>query len=256
MTDNEISTLMHLGLTPNEARCYLILLKAGSASVNQVATTMGTLPNAVYRLLDKLTLNKMAVALSTTPRKYQAVPVKAALEAVAQKRVEAIEEAKLQALSALGRSNPQNDTKVDFVVGRKEFFDVYVKLAAEARREILVIAIGDPVPEEITLSNRDAIQRGIDLKLMFHRYDKGNVDFVRSWAAMGASVAHFPDSGFHLNVFDGERAILLATNPKEHSERTGMVITSQGLAQALREFFYTRWEKAVPVTMARGASIN
>ena len=44
-------------------------------------------------------------------------------------------------------------------------------LAAEAREEILVIAIGDPVPEEIVLSNRDALQRGLEMKFLFHRFD-------------------------------------------------------------------------------------
>ncbi len=247
--EHEISKLTDLGLTPNEARCYLILLEVGSASAGQVAKAMKTVPNAVYRLFDTLENSGMIVALPTTPKKYQAAPVRVAVEALAYKGVAALEEAKTQALSALTKAHSHRDTKVDFVVGRGEFFDAYVKLAADATEEILVISIGEPVPDEIKLANRDAMSRGVDLKLIFHRYDETNAELVRSWKAMGASVVHFPDSGFHLTVFDGERAILLATNPTEQTERTGMVITSAGLAQAMREFFYGRWERALPVAL-------
>lgn len=237
-------SLIKLGLSDNEASCYLVILQNGAFSVSDIAKQMGILPNAVYRLLDKLEGYKMVVSLGTSPKKYQAVPAKAAIDSLVQIQAKALEESKIQALNALSGHPSKAETKINFITGQDEFFNTFVKLAAQAKEEILVISIGEPVPDEIKLATRDALAKEIDCKFIFHKSDNENAGLVSSWIVMGVSVAHYPDSGFHLLVFDGKQAVLVASNPSETAERTGMIITSPGLANALRDFFYARWSKS------------
>jgi hypothetical protein len=76
---------------------------------------------------------------------------------------------------------------------------------------------------------------------------KDNADLLRSWVKMGLEVRHFKDWGYHLTVIDGKEAILSTNNPKNTEERTSMVIYNAALANALRHYFYSLWDKALPI---------
>jgi len=242
-----IQSLVDLGLSENEATCYLVILRNGASSTSDIAKNMNVLPNAVYRLLDKLEGYKMIVSLGASPMKYQAVPVKEAVSSLVQTQTKLLEESKLQAIDALSDHPSKAETRINFITGQDQFFKTFVQLAARAKKEILVISIGEPVPDEIKLATRDALDKGIDCKFIFHKSDEDNAGLFSSWVAMGVSVAHYADSGFHLLVFDGQKAVLVSSNPSETAERSGMIITSPSLANALRDFFYARWAKAASI---------
>ncbi len=247
MGKSKTTSLEALGLSTNEAECYLVLLKEGALTVSQIAKYLEVLPNAVYRLLVKLENYGMVVTLSTSPKKYQAHTASAAIEALAQYKSSVIQDAQLAALGELSGIKSSSQTKIDYVVGREAFFKTFVELAAEAQSELLVISIGEPVPDEVKLVVRDALERGVKCKFIFHKYDKDNEALLQSWKTMGVQVAHFPDSGFHLFVIDGKEAVLVGSNPDDAAERVGMVISGVSLASALRDFFYTRLEKATQI---------
>lgn len=242
-----IQSLVSLGLSDNEANCYLVILEYGASSVADIAKHMDILPNAVYRLLAKLEGYTMIVSLGTSPKKYQAVPVKQAIDSLILNQTKSLEESRIKALSALAGHPSKTDTKIGFITGQDQFFDTFVRFSKEAKQEILVISIGEAVSDDIKLATRDALARDVDCKFMFHRFDDNNASLLQSWVAMGVSVAHYPDSGFHLLVFDGNKAVLVSSNPQETNERTGMIISSPSLANAMRDFFYARWGKATPI---------
>lgn len=248
MSNRDTTTqLTRLGLSENEASCYLVLLGFGALSVSEIGEQMKILPNAVYRLLAKLETYQMVVSLGTSPKKYQAIPAKAALENLVSQQTTALEESKHKALNSLAGHTDETDTKIDFVTGQKQFFDTFVKLSVQAKQEILVISIGEPVSDDIKLATRDALAKGVDCKFIFHKYDDNNAPLLNSWVSMGVNVAHYPDRGFHLLVFDGKKAVLVSSNPLETNERSGMIISSPSLANAMREFFYARWNEATPI---------
>lgn len=238
------TSLMNLGLSPHEAECYLVLAQHGALSVSAIAKQMDVLPNAVYRLLDKLEAYSMIVALKTSPMKYQAVPVQSAVDSLIETQTKTLEQSKLQTLSTLFSHGLKPATKISVITGQHEFFHTFEELSRQAEREILVISIGEAVPDEIKLATRDALAKGVDCKFIFHVHNQANDMLLRSWVAMGVKVAHYPDAGFHLLVFDGQQAVLVASNPQEPAECTGITITSPALANAMRDFFYARWDKA------------
>ena len=239
--------LTDLGLSQHEALAYLALTESGALSVAEVAKHISVLPNAVYRLLTKLQGCGMITEIATSPRKYQAVPPKAAIIAYERHSSMILSQSGLRAIEALTKKSRSEHTLIDFVVGQKQFFKKYVDFAKQAKTEILVISIGEPVPDEVKLATRDALEKGVKVKFLFHKYNESNESLLKSWVAMGVNVSYYPDGGFHLLVFDGIRSVLVASNPKETNERTGMVITSPSLSSALRDFFYARWGKALSI---------
>lgn len=241
--------LVTLGLTRDEARVYALLCSRGSQTALDLSKSCSILPNAVYRLIQGLAKKGFVVSLPTRPAKFQAIPAQIAVEAYATAKMQTVERAKSEAVAA--STAPEHDiphTRIDIVTGRQAMFDTFVKLAKSARKEILVISIGEPVPDEVKITNYDAVSRGVSVKLMFHRYTKDNEQLLKSWVRMGAQVRYYPDWGYHMTIIDRKQSILTANNPEETEERISMVIHSESLSKALGDYFNAKWSTALSIS--------
>jgi sugar-specific transcriptional regulator TrmB len=186
--------------------------------------------------------------LDTHPTTFQAVPPQVAIDNYVKKQIQELEEVKVGAVQTiLGKATSRSKTRIDTISGRKAMFEKYVELLKKAKAEVLIISVGEPVPDELKLANRDALERGVVIKFIPHRNDENNSELLRSWLRMGIEVRHFPDSGYHLVVLDGKQAILAASNPINVAERTSTVIYGEGLSRALRDHFYSIWQKSEPL---------
>lgn len=206
------------------------------------------LPNAVYRLMERLRQKGLVVVLDTHPVTFQAIPPQVGLEAFIQKQKQSLEQAKMFSLQAFASKTPRApQTRIDIVSSRQMMFATYIKLLLNAKKEVLIISVGESVPDALKLANRDALERGIAIKFITHVSDERNKELLRSWVHMGLEVRHYPDSGFHVMVFDGKQSILAANNPQNIAERTSMVIYSEGISRALHDYFFSLWQKAIPI---------
>lgn len=245
--DPTLQSLVKLGLSTDEAGCYLILVREGSLTTSQIAKNIKILPNAVYRLVKKLQSKGLVTTLNTYPVTFQAIPPAVAIDSYVDSKERELEEIKIATIRFLTQQQATLPTKVNVLVSQKAFFDKFVELTATAQKEILVISIGETVPDELKIASARAVDRGVVLKFLFHVYNKNNEQLLRSWVRMGIEVRHYQDSGYHLNVFDGKTAVLVANNPENTKERTGMVFYNQKLSTSLRDYFYTIWERAVKI---------
>jgi sugar-specific transcriptional regulator TrmB len=240
--------LVKMGLTYDEARVFELLVKSGSLTARQLAKELSILPNAVYRLAKVLAAKGLLVRLSTSPIKFQVVNPEKSLKEYANRRANSLEQTATYVINALiSQKTMGPETRVDIVTGQVEIFEAYVELEKVAKKEILVISIGEPVPDEVKLATKDALDRGVEIKFIFHLYTKENRDLLKSWVKMGAKVRHSPGWGYHFTIIDGKVSMVVANNPKETHERTGMVIYSKALTEAHRDYFFKLWKKAKPI---------
>jgi sugar-specific transcriptional regulator TrmB len=240
--------LVNLGLTKHESACYINLLQEGSLTGRQLADITGILPNAVYRLIKNLIDKGLITALDTSPTTYQALPPQIAISTFIKNKTQKLEEISAKTIQQLTDTGvDSSQTRVDIITSRQKMFSSYVEFAKSAKEEILIISIGEPVPDEIKLVNRDVMETGVKIKFIVHKYDKENKELLKSYVKMGYEIKHFPDQGYHLMIFDGKISILASSNPKNPAERTGMIIYSKGVARAHKSYFYSVWNKAMPV---------
>ena len=83
--------------------------------------------------------------------------------------------------------------------------------------------------------------------MIVHKNDKENKQILENFKKNGFEIRHYPDWGFHLNIYDSKKSIITVNNPQNTKERVSMEIFSLGLSKALRDYFYSVWEKATPV---------
>jgi HTH-type transcriptional regulator, sugar sensing transcriptional regulator len=243
-----ITELEELGLTPQEARVYVELLQKGSLPISTLARSIGVLPNALYRNLRRLEKIGLVVGKKTRPVAYWAVQPEVALERLVQDEKNRLERLKVQTLEKLQPSPSKViQNSIELLPGRDLFFNAYIELTEEAQDEVLIISVGEPVSDDILLANRDATERGVKIKIIYHRYDESNREMIHRYLKMGWEVRHYPDWGFHLIVIDGKKALLAVNNPETTDERVGMMVRSEGMAKAMRDYFYSVWEKALVI---------
>lgn len=236
--------LANLGLSKQEVNIYLTLVNKGSLNVKELAKLTNTLPNSIYRLLQKLQNKKLITESGKHPSIYKAISPSIAFDSYAKNRIIQINSIKDDLIKHLTQPSHSDQSRVDIMQGQHEFFLNYSQLANEVKAEILIISIGEQVSEEILIANRDAIARGVKILFIAHKHNKDNHNLLTNWVKMGLEVKHYSDSGFHLVVFDKKISLLAVNNPDNTNDRTGLLIYNPGLSKAFWDYFYSIWEKA------------
>jgi sugar-specific transcriptional regulator TrmB len=240
--------LVKVGLTKQESDIYLILHQEGSLSAKEISKRLHVLPNGLYRTAKKLQEKKLITVINKSPLTYQVVPPVLGFPLYAKEKTLIIQQSADQ-LSQLLDKAPKNNsaTRIEVITGKYETYMAGADMVNTAKKEFLVISIGEEIPDELLLAISKAHERGVILRLIVHKYDETNREILDNFKKNGYEIRYFRDWGFHLTVSDGEQALLIVNNPNESAQRVGMRIYSKGLSKALRDYFYYVWNNAQKV---------
>ncbi len=73
--DYHLETLVQLGLTPNQGKLYLCLLRTGKATGSTLSKETSLARQEVYRILHELHNLGLVEKIISTPTEYQGVPI-------------------------------------------------------------------------------------------------------------------------------------------------------------------------------------
>ena len=240
--------LVKLSFSKQEAEIYLTLVTEGVLPAKDIASRMNILPHAVYRIIKKLEKKKLVAIITSSPLTFYVLPPELALSSYVKERSLQLEkEAKEINMMLSSKKIQSPSTKIDVIAGKQEFFSASETLIKEAKQEVLIISIGEPSSSDLILANRRAIERGVTVRMIAHKYDKDNQEFLSNLKKNGLEIRHYPDWGFHLQVVDTKKSLLAVNNPQNPGERITVKINSAGLSKALRDYFYSVWEKAIKI---------
>ena len=245
MKNNIVLNLIKLGLSKSEANVYFALCNEGAFSVGAMSKKTGIEVHVAYRVMEKLKNKGFVEDIGGYPKKFQVYSIEEALNHVSKIQEEKAEKIR----NSISHESPKIEkdipqTKVDVIVGKDNVFTWVTNIFKEAKSEILIISIGEEIPEELLVQMRNALERNVDIRIIAHKYDDENKRYLFAWKKMGIKIRHKPDWGFHLVVCDGVKSLLAANNPEDTRERTGMAIFSQALSATLRDYFMSTWQKA------------
>lgn len=239
--------LTTLGLSKHEAVIYQILTKYGALSAADIAKELSVFPQAIYRLLDDLIIKGFVAELNTTPKSFQAVSANIAVEGYIKRKATELEQIKLQLAQDLSQTALPSPTKIQMISNAQEMYKTHIMLMQRAKKEVLIISIGEQVSDDVKLAHVNAVKRSAAIKLLVQNYNQNNTKLLKSWVSMKTDVRYFADEGYHMMIYDSAIAALVANNPENTAERSGIVFYNKGIANALREYFYSRWEKALVI---------
>jgi sugar-specific transcriptional regulator TrmB len=244
----QTKALKNLGLTKQEADIYLLILEKGFLKAKDLSGLLHILPNAVYRNITRLEEKGLLLISSHAPLRYRPHPVEFALNRLVRSREKALEKSAQALLHIKGKPPTlRSETAIALSADKLRFFAEATAMIRKARKEVLIISIGEPSPPELILADTEAIKRGVTIKMIVHKYDPDNFTLLQNLKRNGLEVKHLQDWGYHLQITDGNKYLLAVNNPKNTEERANIMIQSSYLSRAFRDYFFLLWEKATPV---------
>src|SRR3989339_2043385 len=115
--------LVKLGLSKQEAKIYLTLIKEGVLPAKEIASRMNILPHAVYRIIKKLEKKKLVAVITSAPLTFYVLPSELALSSyVKEKSLQLEKEAKEINTFLASKHTPSPSTKIDIIAGKQDFF--------------------------------------------------------------------------------------------------------------------------------------
>jgi sugar-specific transcriptional regulator TrmB len=252
--------LQALGLTENECKAYLAVLKLGACTAVQVSLESHLQRTEIYPLVVGLVSKGLVEETIDRPKRYRPVDVKHALPRLAVRirdRVDRIAKdseqlaAKLEGFSTKAKQTPQQEIRI--IYGPQSCRAHLLESAKSAEVEFWGMA-GRRRPPHISNrllaeSLRLIASKGIKARLILE-VDKENLKRVRKISAV-AEVAHYqPIPVYTYGADDKSVAVSLAEEPISRPSQTAQLVTTyRPTVQVMRQFFDILWRESTPFAL-------
>ncbi|AXE75753.1 helix-turn-helix domain-containing protein [Streptomyces atratus] len=253
-----------LGLTPEEADTYRILVSVASATPTGLAELIGCDIRQVVGILSRLEdRGLVARSLGDTTRFVAALPA-AALRAPLIQRQNELNLAKLELDSldeiyraaTLGRGAAE---VVDVIHGTEAIRERVGHIQLGARKEVMNF-VKAPFFSSGNMTDDAVMERGVRYRVIVERsmLDRGapSFDEIIQARAAGEVVRIAESVPLKLFIVDGELAIVPLLGSANAAKAGALLVHECSLLDALIALFESEWEKAMPFVTSAGTLQN
>ena len=260
--DENTDLLLGLGLTLNQARIYLAILRLEKTTVGQVAKYSKVRREDVYRILPSLEKMGLIERLMGKPAEVRATPISDALSLLVSEEKTKSEErlsemkGKVQKLSLKDWKQPLPGQESIYILiaEKKAILSKTSELIRNSKKEVLLIAdkaIIIPILAQFSDECKHAIKKGAQIRLIFEG-DNPDVQLKEKVQKLidGASV-HIKFHREPLNHFimsDDKEALITTSKDSGLGESPSLWTNNGNLIGVLRTGFESDWQKAETLT--------
>ncbi|MDB5182297.1 MAG: transcriptional regulator TrmB [Candidatus Saccharibacteria bacterium] len=229
--------LKSIGVSNDAAEMYQHLLKSKPQTMSQLADKLQNFPSANYRLAYELEDLGLIHKLSGRPMRYEAYPLPLGIKSSLN-----LHQKSLQELVGTLTTSQQPGEHIELVVGRQEMYTRYEELAAQAKQEIVLYAIGIAFSKSLYATQKAAIKRGVSIRHAVQQFKAENYYIINKWQHAGVKVRHAPsERGFHLMIFDRKILLLSFSDPENTENRISIVTDNKTAVNLFMAQFQTIW---------------
>jgi sugar-specific transcriptional regulator TrmB len=225
------------------ADVYKVLEDGGALTVNQIAERLCVLPNAIYRVTNKLVKLGMIEEVSGYPARFRANPPQSAMNWYLQTVAESFR----QEFPAKSTPSQSQGVKLSVIRDRNSSLRRSAADAATARESINFIVSGLETPDDVILAFRKAALRGVAIRVIVQQKRETSKQRLEKWQAIGAQVRYLPNVGIRMFVFDGQIAQINSYTPDNRENALGVRFVYPPLAEQMNLLFEQNWQKAAPL---------
>lgn len=277
LNDAAFSTLViqltGYGLTLNEARVYLYLLRAGSSPARGISKSLGLHRVEVYRKLRALEELGLVELYLDSPTRYNPVEPNSAISTLLHRQEQKLNAFRKRSSSLVGRLRQlrvptgvqpgrRNDRDAGgtykLVVGQPRYINELRRLIEGAQHEVLrIISAGGVI--RTFMADMDetylrASARGVSVR-MITEVNSQNTKYVKR-LSKGVRIRHLDAVRLRFTVIDNSVAVLAARfdeNAMTLDDPTNsyLVFNDPKLAEAFCFFFEHLWSAAKPFSQGR-----
>ena len=257
--DELVKRLTNIGLTPNEARCYVALLEIAPATAAEVADASGVPRPKIYATMKALEQRGFCFAFGTTVTTFRPVDPELALNEWIRGREherrlhDDRDRLTVKELVTLLPEPPESDSdSLDTIMRLAHGPDETVRLLDDlvdnsASRLDIIHATPVFQPEsEWNVRERAALRRGVRVRVLVPTRQFAEDRRSSELAQAGAEIRQVRSAALKLIIRDGVEAIVTLGNPNETQPST-VVIRHADLVAPLQLLFNREWRRATPL---------
>ena len=260
--DENTDLLLGLGLTLNQARIYLAILRLEKTTVGQVAKYSKVRREDVYRILPSLEKMGLIERLMGKPAEVRATPISDALSLLVSEEKSKSEErlsemkgkVKRLSLKDWKQPLPGEESIYILIAEKKAILAKTSELIRNSKKEVALIADKAriiPILAQFSDECKHAIKKGAQIRLIFEG-DNPDVQLKEKVQKLidGASV-HIKFHSEPLNHFimsDDKEALITTSKDSGLGESPSLWTNNSNLIGVLRTGFESDWQKALEIT--------
>jgi sugar-specific transcriptional regulator TrmB len=256
--DENTDLLLGLGLTLNQAKVYLAILKLEKTTVGQVANFSKVRREDVYRILPSLEKMGLIERLLGKPTELRATRVSDALSLlVAEEKGKSDERlvgmrgiVQKLSLKDWRQELPKEENIYILIAEKKSIFAKTSDLISNSRKEVALIADKGrimPVLFQFSDEYKLAIKKGAEIRLIFEgdTYDASLKENVKKLiGATSVQIKFHLEPLNHFIMSDDKEALITTSKESGLGESPSLWTNNSNLIGVLRTSFESDWQKA------------
>ena len=258
---DRLGLAISLGLSPYEARAYLILLERGESKASQIATASRIPRGRIYEVLESLHAKGLVSVVSAKPLLYRSVALKAFIER-RREELRATEddlETSATRLMASVAPRPISGPTGEFLLFRKRQVVVrkFREMIEGARKEVIVSASEMCVVRGSRLfidAIRDRARAGVAVRISTRitPQNRAAVEVYRQ--EVDVHHTELGNRGTSILVIDGNEVFICHWNPDDEDlqfgDDVGLWSTNPGVVESFHTIVADAWDRGIPADVA------
>jgi len=256
--DEDTVLLLGLGLSLNQARVYLAILKLEKTTVGQVAKFSKVRREDVYRILPSLEKMGLIERLLGKPTEIRATPISDALNLLLTEEKSKSDERLTGMKSSVKRLSlkdwtqplPGEESIYILIAEKKAILAKTSELIRNTRKEVALIADKGriiPILSQFSEECRQAIKKGSQIRLLFEGDNPDGLLKEKVQKLIDGASVHIKFHRKPLNHFimsDDKEALITASKESGLGESPSLWTNNSNLIGVLRTSFESDWKKA------------
>jgi sugar-specific transcriptional regulator TrmB len=257
--DENTDLLLGLGLSLNQARVYLAILKLEKTTVGQVSKFSKVRREDVYRILPSLEKMGLVERLLGKPAEVRATRITDALSLLVSEEEEKLNErlngmksiAQRLSLKEWRQPSLGEDSIYILIAEKKALLTKTSDLIANSRKEVALIADKArifPILAQFLDEYKQAIKKGTQIRLIFEGEPPESTikEQVKKYIGKASVQVRFHcDPLNHFIMSDDKEALITTSKQSGLGESPSLWTNNNNLIGVLRSGFESDWKKAV-----------
>lgn len=257
--------LAELGLSQNESRLYVALLRLNDATAAELAKASGVPRPKVYESLGALETRGFSSTVGDRVTRYRPVPPNVALpdwirhrdheRATRSEREQALSETLVRLLPAPEERIAQPPDYLEAISGRARLSEALEDLVGRAEQTVWMM-MQPPWLQPRSRWNRAevaAVRRGVQVRVIYSPESLRDSTRYAALLQAGAACRTLPEIPMKLLLRDGVEALLSLRDTRTGDQTiTTVAVRHPDLARPLGLLYRQEWERATPI--AEGAT--
>lgn len=222
---------------------YKLLEACESMTAKEISCKLDILPNAVYRVIDRLESLGMVRVIKGYPRTFQAVPSGSALNWYLLAASQSFKQ-EFGGMQAAGKKPDPSVPSITFIKNRQQLLEISALDIRSAKHSINYIVSGHRVPDSSVLAFRKAATKNVRCRVIIQNTPKTTNNPLENYLDLGMEVKYLPNIGMRLFVFDSQTAIMTSYDETQSARAFGIRFTYAPVAAQLDQLFEQNWQLA------------